>query len=113
MIPYCNYNGIGIIPWGPLAGGELCRPMGTITTRDQGIWGSLRDTKSDANKEIIGRVEEIAKKLGKSMAQIALAWAEAKSTSPLVGIGSVKRLEENVLGGWKLNEVDTKYLEEP
>jgi aryl-alcohol dehydrogenase-like predicted oxidoreductase len=113
MIPYCNYNGIGLIPWGPIAGGELCRPMGTLTTRDQGTWGILRDIKSDANKEIIGRVEEVAKTLGKGMAQVALAWAETKCTSPIVGISSVKRLEENILGEWRLSGEDVKYLEEP
>jgi aryl-alcohol dehydrogenase-like predicted oxidoreductase len=113
MIPYCNYNGIGLIPWGPIASGQLCRPVGALTARDQGTWGLMHGTKSDPDKEIIGRVEEVAKKLGKSMAQVALAWAETKCASPIVGISSVKRLEENILGGWKLSEEDAKYLEEP
>ena len=113
MIPYCDYNGIGLIPWGPIAGGHLCRPVGTETTRAQGAFGASRANKSDADKEIIRRVEEVAKKHGKSMAQVALAWAEGKCASPIVGISSVKRLEENILGGWKLSEEDRKYLEEP
>ena len=113
MIPYCEYNGIGLIPWGPVAGGHLCRPVGTQTTRAQAPSGAFRLDKSDPDKEIIRRVEEVAKKLGKSMAQVALAWAENKCTSPIVGISSVKRLEENILGGWGLSEEDCRYLEEP
>jgi aryl-alcohol dehydrogenase-like predicted oxidoreductase len=114
MIPYCNYNGIGLIPWGPIAGGHLCRPVGTQTTRSLTRGGVSRtDNLSDADKEIIRRVDEVSKRLGKSMAQVALAWAETKCTSPIVGIGSVKRLEENILGGWKLSEEDCRYLEEP
>jgi aryl-alcohol dehydrogenase-like predicted oxidoreductase len=113
MIPYCNYNGVGLIPWGPIAGGHLCRPVGTETTRGQLLAGSWRASESDADKEIIRRVEEVAKKFGKSMAQVALAWAESRCTSPIVGINSVKRLEENILGGWKLSEEDCRYLEEP
>jgi aryl-alcohol dehydrogenase-like predicted oxidoreductase len=113
MIPYCNYNGIGLIPWGPIAGGHLCRPVGTQTTRTQSVSGAYRADKSDEDKEIIRRVEEVAKKREKSMAQVALAWAESKCTSPIVGISSVKRLEENILGGWKLSEEECRYLEEP
>ena len=57
MIPYCNYNGIGLIPWGPIAGGHLCRPVGMQTTRAQTA-GAWRANKSDVDKEIISRVEE-------------------------------------------------------
>jgi aryl-alcohol dehydrogenase-like predicted oxidoreductase len=113
MIPYCDYNGIGLIPWGPIAGGHLCRPVGVQSTRAQGPSGASRADKSDADKEIIRRVEEVSKRLGKSMAQVALAWAETKCASPIVGISSVKRLEENILGGWRLSEEDCRYLEEP
>jgi aryl-alcohol dehydrogenase-like predicted oxidoreductase len=110
MNPYCNYNGVGIIPWGPIAGGHLCRPVGVQTTRAQ---GGFRANKSEADKAIIGRVEEVAKKVGRSMAQVALAWAQANCTSPIVGISSIERLDENILGEFKLSEEDRKYLEEP
>ena len=35
MIPYCKFNGIGIIPWGPLCDGHLARPLGTETSRKE------------------------------------------------------------------------------
>ena len=39
MIPYCKFNGIGLIPWGPVAGGQLCRPVDTETARSEAFKG--------------------------------------------------------------------------
>ena len=66
------------------------------------------------DKVIISRVEEIAKKRGKTMTQVALAWVGPKVTSHIIGFSSVKRLEEAVDNtGFELSEEETKYLEEP
>lgn len=111
MIPYCNFKGIGLIPWGPLNGGLLTRPVDNAkdTTRGAGNGASL----SDADKIIINRVEELAKKHGKTMTQVALAWVATKVTSPIVGTSSVKRLEENIDYELQLSDDEVKYLEEP
>jgi aryl-alcohol dehydrogenase-like predicted oxidoreductase len=113
MIPYCSYNGIGTIPWGPLAYGRLCRPFGSKTTRSESWDPDFEKEATEADKTIISRVEKVAKKHGKSMAQVSLAWTSSKCTSPIVGISSVKRLNENILGDFALSEQDKKYLEEP
>ncbi|EEB89635.1 hypothetical protein MPER_12246 [Moniliophthora perniciosa FA553] len=115
MLPYCRFNGIGVIPWAPLAAGDLARPLSTAdTTRIESTKGTPWEHKfSEADKTIINRVEEIAKKRGVSMAQVALAWASAKVASPIVGTSSVKRLEENITTGFVLDEKEMQYLEEP
>ncbi|KAK1218344.1 hypothetical protein PQX77_018986 [Marasmius sp. AFHP31] len=110
MLAYCKFNGIGVIPWAPLAAGVLARPLDAAeTTRSSGSTA----TKSEADKAIISRVEELAKKRGVSMAQIALAWISGKIDSPIVGTSSIQRLEENIPSGLVLDHEEVKYLEEP
>lgn len=114
MIPYCKFNGIGIIPWGPLSSGLLARPVGTETTRTSVLKGSPWELPVfEADKEILKRVEEVAKKHSKTMAQISLAWVGQKIDSPIIGVGSSERLEESILTGFTLPEEDMTYLEEP
>ncbi|KZT62342.1 Aldo/keto reductase [Calocera cornea HHB12733] len=108
---YCEYAGIGLIPWGPVAAGLLARPLekATDTARAKAQQRSL----SDADKKIITRVEELAKKKGWTMAQVALAWIDGKCSSPIVGFSSPQRLEEAIIPDKKLTPEDFKYLEEP
>jgi len=114
MNAYCNYAGIGLIPWGPVANGHLARPLGEESTRSAGTKGTPFELKhSDADKAIIGRVEELSKKKGWNMAQVALAWMNTKVTAPIVGISSPQRLEEAIIPDKKLTEEEIKYLEEP
>ncbi|KAJ7797743.1 NADP-dependent oxidoreductase domain-containing protein [Mycena olivaceomarginata] len=103
MIPYCKAHGIGIIPWGPLAAGALARPLGTV----------FESKYSDIDKTIIGRVEELAKKKGCTMSQIALTWVQMKIDSPIVGISSVERLDQSIVKDVELTAEEVKYLEEP
>ncbi|KAJ7590415.1 NADP-dependent oxidoreductase domain-containing protein [Mycena floridula] len=116
MLPYCKFHGIGVIPWGPLYAGDLARPLGgaeasaRLQSRAAGPWAPKH---SEADKAIIARVEEIAKKRDQSMARVALAWVGSKVSSPIVGISSVKRLEEAINPGFTLTEEEMKYLEEP
>ncbi|EXJ76928.1 alcohol dehydrogenase [Capronia epimyces CBS 606.96] len=119
MIPYCNHTGVGLVPWSPVARGALARPW---TSRDSlrektdyfmQMLVRSRDDKVD--EEIVGRVEQVAKKLGKSMAQIAIAWClSKKDVSPIVGLNKKERIDEAVEAcKLKLSEEDIKYLEEP
>lgn len=91
MNAYCNHAGIGLIPWSPLAGGYLARPADqNTTTRVESSTGTPFERKlSDADLQIIQRVEELAKKKGWKMAQVALAWIATKVSSPIVGFNSV------------------------
>ncbi|KAG6855349.1 hypothetical protein H0H87_004589 [Tephrocybe sp. NHM501043] len=114
MNAYCNYHGIGLIPWAPLAAGALARPLDATTVRSESSkTGPFHNPLTDADRMIISRVEEIAGKRNIKMGQVALAWAASKVSSPIVGVNSVQRLVEGVVTGITLTEEETKYLEEP
>jgi len=114
MHAYCKHNGIGIIPWSPLAGGVLARPIGTDTLRGNFTKGTVFEKKlTDADVTIINRVEELAKKKNCKMSQIALAWAGTKVSSPIVGINSVERLRESIVNDIELTQEEVVYLEQP
>jgi aryl-alcohol dehydrogenase-like predicted oxidoreductase len=91
MLKYCEFAGIGVIPWAPLFAGRLSRPLAETSARDTGRRQS--DGYQDPPKcteEIIGRVERIARDKGWTMTQVTLAWVNAKVTSPIVGVSSVR-----------------------
>lgn len=122
MIPYCHDAGIGLLPWSPLARGALARPFGsrdTIRERSDRVLDVLRSRGSDMDREIILRVEEIAKKKGVPMATIATAWClTKKDVNPILGLNSKERVDQAVAslqfmknGG--LTQEDIQYLEEP
>ncbi|GLB39853.1 putative to aldo-keto reductase [Lyophyllum shimeji] len=115
MNAYCNFNGIGLIPWSPLAGGDLARPLNTQTTRTEHMKAKLSfyyPKLSEADQQIVQRVEEVATKRGLKMSQVAVAWVAGKVTSPIVGANSVQRLADNITTDVKLTEEEIKYLEE-
>ncbi|KAK7204342.1 Aldo/keto reductase [Myxozyma melibiosi] len=116
VIPYCQMTGVGIIPWGPLNKGLLARPADapkTVRATSGGL--ALKTAPIDpVAKVIIDRTEELAKKKGWTMTEVALAWICTKGcTSPIIGISSIARLEESSkLSGKTLTEEECKYLEE-
>jgi len=117
MIPYCNHTGVGLIPWSPVARGALTRPwQGRDTLRektDNFLQVLVRSREDKIDEEIIGRVEQVAKKMGKSMAQIAIAWSIAKGCCPIVGLSKTERMDEAVEAcKIRLSEEDRKFLEE-
>lgn len=111
MNRYCYENGVGLIPWGPLAQGSLARPVdhtGT-TTRSEG-----KPVSNETDETIIKRVQELAEKKGWSMSHVALAWENRRVSSPIIGFSSIKRIDEAVeANGKELTEEEEKYLEEP
>ncbi|KIY53466.1 Aldo/keto reductase [Fistulina hepatica ATCC 64428] len=114
LMAYCQFHGIGIIPWSPLAGGHLARPAAApdttrkIATKDS-VYNILR---FESDYRIIERVESIAKARGWSMAQVALAWIVGRVTSPIVGVTSTARLDEALVEGFNLTTEERFYLEE-
>ncbi|KZS97180.1 Aldo/keto reductase [Sistotremastrum niveocremeum HHB9708] len=113
MNAYCNYKGIGLIPWGPLSSGFLARPSAQQTARSDDTKKVYGRELSHSEAVIVDRVEEISKKKGWPMSQVALAWINSKVASPIVGISSVARLEESIIPGKTLTPEEIKYLEEP
>ncbi|OAP55877.1 versiconal hemiacetal acetate reductase [Fonsecaea erecta] len=119
MIPYCNHTGVGLVPWSPVARGALTRPFNNRDTlrekTDNYLQAQIRSREDKVDEEIVGRVEEVAKKMGKTMAQIAIAWClSKKDVCPIVGLNKKERMDEAVEAcKIKLSDEDIKYLEEP
>ena len=84
MFGLCNYQGVGLIPWSPLARGRLARPWDASTERletDQVIPRIMRGDE----KPIVDAVQQVAASRGVPMATIALAWVLRRVTAPIVG----------------------------
>jgi versiconal hemiacetal acetate reductase len=119
MIPYCNHTGVGLIPWSPVARGALTRPWNSRDTlrekTDNFLKMLVRSRDDKVDEEIIGRVEKVAQRLGRTMAQIAIAWCLSKrDVCPIVGLSKKERMDEAVEAcKIKLTEEDIQYLEEP
>jgi aryl-alcohol dehydrogenase-like predicted oxidoreductase len=120
MIPLCVEEGIGVIPWSPLARGLLTRPFQpgekkeTIRAEmDNFIEYHYHDPSDES---IVERVSVLAGRRGVTQAQIALAWLLNKSgiTAPIIGATRLSHLEESVLATEiKLDEEELRFLEEP
>ncbi|KIY53427.1 Aldo/keto reductase [Fistulina hepatica ATCC 64428] len=115
MLPYCKFHGIGIIPWSPLAGGVLARPNNSPETERQKVFkgNPAYVDVHETEAQVVDQVEALAKKHGWSMAQVALSWIKSKTTSPIIGVNSVERLEGNFTGGLELTAEEIASLEEP
>ncbi|CAO2655156.1 Nn.00g102200.m01.CDS01 [Neocucurbitaria sp. VM-36] len=114
MNRFCRATGVAIVPWGPLAQGQLARPLAArgTTARSAGGGGDPSNTRPEA-VEIIQRVEKLAGDKGWTMSQVALAWTMKRVTSPIIGFSSVERINEALLAVGKcLSPTEEKYLEE-
>jgi aryl-alcohol dehydrogenase-like predicted oxidoreductase len=113
MHPYCAHAGIGLVPWSPLAQGVLARPWkASETTRSQdNSYQALLSSEGD--KGVVDRLEEVSKKLGVSMAKVAIAWSLKKGVNPILGLSSIARIDEAVeTVGFELSDEDMAALEE-
>jgi 1-deoxyxylulose-5-phosphate synthase len=120
MIPLCVDQGIGVIPWSPLARGFLA---GNRNPQDRGE--TLRSKTDafahdlyyrDSDFAIVDRVTEIARKRGVSNAQIALAWMLSKPeiTAPIIGASKPHHLDDALAAlDVPLDAEEIKSLEEP
>lgn len=115
MLPLLKHLGVGCIPWSPLARGLLTRPWGEVSTRSTTELLTTGWYKGKNGSEaIVGRVEELAKKKGVKMAQIAVAWSLKRVTAPIVGTTKLQNLKEMIEAlDIELTEEEAKYLEEP
>jgi aryl-alcohol dehydrogenase-like predicted oxidoreductase len=118
MLPLCAAEGIGVLPWSPLARGRLARDWNESSNRmETDEFGkTLYVTQADADRKVVERVAEIAQKRGVARAQIALAWLLQKSviTAPIVGASKPHHLEDAVAAlSLNLAPDETTGLEEP
>ena len=97
VLPLCLDQGLGVIPWSPLARGRLTRPWDTVTNRAETdeFGGTLY---RDEDAEVVAAVLRIAGARGVAPAQVALAWllAQPAVTSPIVGVTRPEHLTDAV-----------------
>jgi 1-deoxyxylulose-5-phosphate synthase len=115
MLPLCADEGIGVIPWSPLARGRLTRDWDASTTRSEtdAFGGKLYD---EADRVIVERVAEVAEARGVPRAQVALAWLLSKPvvTAPIVGVTKDRQLDDAVAAvELRLTAEEIARLEEP
>jgi len=120
MLPLCIDQGVGVIPWSPLARGLLTRDLSSNTSRSEtDEFG--KTLYCTANTEIIERVAEIAAQRGVSRAQIALAWVahHPAVTAPIVGATKQHHLDDAiasidiVLTHDEVRALETPYTPQP
>jgi aryl-alcohol dehydrogenase (NADP+) len=119
MFPLCAAEGIGVIPWSPLARGFLAgnRKRGSkdATRREQFDEFGHGLYYADADYDIADRVVELAKRKGVLPIQVALAWVAGRPgvTAPIVGASRLEQLDQLVAGlSVVLTEEDQQFLEE-
>jgi len=117
MNPLCRHEGLGLLPWSPLARGVLAGPekrtSGVRARTDAGGRSFYADA---ASQEIAQRVDELAKQKGVTSAQVALAWLlhQPGVVAPILGVTRVEHLEDAVRAlDVRLGEKDMLWVEEP
>jgi 1-deoxyxylulose-5-phosphate synthase len=120
MVPLCASEGIGIIPWSPLARGKLARPWvaQSSTLRDQTdpVSVGLYKRNEELDRPIVDRLTEVASAKGVPQAQVALAWLLSRPavTSAIVGTTKIEQLDDALAAvDVTLTSAEIAALEEP
>jgi len=118
MMPLCVAEGVGVLPWSPLARGRLTRDWdeNTYRTETDEFGKTLYAATADADRKVVERLAEVANKRGVSRAQVALAWIMQKPfvTAPIVGASKMQHLDDAVAAlSLKLSPEEIASLEEP
>jgi len=115
MLPFCLDQGVGVIPWSPLARGRLTRDWDTASNRSEtDEFG--KTLYRDEDRQVVERVAEVASELGVPRAQVALAWimVQPAVTSPIVGVTKASHLTDAVAAvDLELTGEQLARLEEP
>ncbi|KAK7423500.1 CSG1/SUR1-like protein [Neonectria punicea] len=117
MNPYCNFAGVGLFPWSPVAAGVLAHPWtdrtGDREQNDPFLKMLFRSVEHGPDKAIVERVAKIAKSHGTWMAQVAQAWLMSKGCTPVCGLETQERIDQAVGAlDVQLTEDDVQHLEE-
>jgi aryl-alcohol dehydrogenase-like predicted oxidoreductase len=118
MLPLCAAEGVGVIPWSPLARGRLTRPWDERSNRLETDEAGKRlyEATAAADRLVVERVAALAASRGVPAAQIALAWVLQKPvvTAPIVGASKPHHLDDAVAAlGLSLSAEEIADLEEP
>src|ERR687893_778344 len=118
MLRLCQAEGIGVIPWSPLARGRLTRDWDESSARSETdeFGKALYARTAEADRKVVERVAQIASRRGIPRAQVALAWLLHKPvvTAPIVGASKLQHLEDAVAAlSLQLTPEEQSELEEP
>ncbi|HEV7683167.1 MAG TPA: aldo/keto reductase [Pyrinomonadaceae bacterium] len=118
MMPLCAAEGVGVIPWSPLARGRLTRDWSETTNRlESDEFGkTLYAATADADGKVVERAAAVASERGVPRAQVALAWLLHKTfiTAPIVGASKPHHLDDAVAAvAFKLTAEEISSLEAP
>ncbi len=124
ILPVCEEEGLGVIPWSPLGGGflsgkyrrEAGPPAGSRISEAVESMEEYWDRRATGrNWAVLDVVGEIAEATGKSYAQISLNWLlrQPAVTAPILGVRTMEQLEDNLnAAGWELDEEQVQRLSE-
>jgi aryl-alcohol dehydrogenase-like predicted oxidoreductase len=99
MLPLCEDQGIGVIPWSPLARGLLARPWSdepiTERSKTDAFGKALYDKTKQADRAVIDAVGTVAEQIGAARSEVALAWLLAKPEvcAPIIGVTKPAQLD--------------------
>lgn len=118
MLPLCLDQGVGVVPWSPLARGRLARPWGAHTPRiaSDAYGRTLFQHTEDNDREVVDALQALATARGLPMAQLALAWLLARPgvTAPIVGVTRARQLDDAMAAlDLALSADDAAALEAP
>ena len=118
MLPLCAAEGIGVIPWSPLARGRLTRDWDETTARsDTDEFGrTLYAATQESDRKVVEAVAAVAAERGVPRPQVALAWVLAKPevSAPIVGASKPAHLDDAVAAlDLELSDDEIARLEAP
>lgn len=118
MLPLCEAEKIGVIPWSPMARGRLTRDWEETSARSETdeFGKKLYAATDEADRKVVERVAEVAAKRGVLRAQAALAWVLQKTpvTAPIIGATKMHHLDDAVAAlTIKLTPEEIASMEEP
>jgi aryl-alcohol dehydrogenase-like predicted oxidoreductase len=120
MIPLCAAEGVGVLPWSPLARGRLARPWDQKASTERGqsdeFGKTLYAKTEETDQTVVDRVGAAAEARGLPRAQVALAWLLKKPsvTSPIIGATKPHHLDDAIAAlSVELSSEEMARLEEP
>lgn len=123
MLPLCAAEGVGVIPWSPLARGRLTRDWNASSERQENdaFGRTLYQQTEEADRRVIEAVAQVAERRGITRAQVAMAWLTQKSevTAPIIGASKVEHLNDAVaalalsLDASECEELEAAYIPHP
>jgi aryl-alcohol dehydrogenase-like predicted oxidoreductase len=115
MNPLCMDEGVGLIPWSPLAGGLLAGNRKAGTARSKSPMNESRFNRPE-DQAVLDALDKVASERGESAAQVAIAWMLTKPgvTSPILGASKVSHLDDPIKAVESpLSQEEVRMLEAP